>query len=66
MSLGDKIAELRRQRGWSQENLAERLGVTRQSVSKWESGACDPSTTNLIALANLYGLTAEELLQEMQ
>ena len=66
MSLGDKIAELRRQRGWSQENLAERLGVTRQSVSKWESGASDPSTTNLIALAKLYGLTAEELLQEMQ
>lgn len=42
MSLGDKIAELRRQRGWSQENLAERLGVTRQSVSKWESGTSVP------------------------
>ena len=42
MSLGGKITELRRQKGWSQENLAEKLGVTRQSVSKWESGASVP------------------------
>ena len=50
----------------TQEFVAEAIGVSRQAVSKWESGASDPSTTNLIALANLYGLTAEELLQEMQ
>lgn len=50
----------------TQEFVAEAIGVSRQAVSKWESGAADPSTTNLMALAKLYGLTAEELLQEMQ
>ena len=38
MVLGDKIIKLRRQNGWSQEELAEQLGISRQSVSKWESG----------------------------
>lgn len=38
MILGDKIVKLRKQNGWSQEELAERLGISRQSVSKWESG----------------------------
>lgn len=44
--------------------MAETLGVSRQAVSKWESGASDPSTTNLMALAKLFGTTAEELLKE--
>ena len=48
----------------TQEFLAETLGVSRQAVSKWESGASDPSTTNLIALAKLFGVEAEELLKE--
>lgn len=38
MILGDKITKLRKQNGWSQEELAEKLGISRQSVSKWESG----------------------------
>ena len=46
--------------------LAEALGVSRQAVSKWESGASDPSTANLIALAKLFGITPEELLKESQ
>ena len=46
--------------------LAEALGVSRQAVSKWESGASDPSTANLIALAKLFGTTPEELLKESQ
>ena len=48
----------------SQEALAERLGVSRQAVSKWESGASDPSTSNLLALAKLFGSDAKELLDE--
>ena len=43
--------------------MAEALGVSRQAVSKWESGRSDPSTTNLIALAKLFGIEPEELLR---
>ena len=50
----------------TQEFVAEALGVSRQAVSKWESGAADPSTANLIALAKLFGTTPEELLKESQ
>lgn len=46
--------------------MAETLGVSRQAVSKWENGTSAPSTTNLIALAGLYGISAEELLSEIQ
>lgn len=48
----------------TQEFVAETLGVSRQAVSKWESGASDPSTTNLMALAKLFGVSAEDLLKE--
>lgn len=65
-SLGEVLKKHRTECKMTQEFVAEAIGVSRQAVSKWESGASDPSTTNLIALANLYGLTAEELLQEMQ
>ena len=47
----------------TQEFVAETLGVSRQAVSKWENGSSDPSTSNLIALAKLYGISAEELLR---
>ena len=50
----------------TQKFVAESLGVSRQAVSKWESGASDPSTTNLMALAKLFGVSAEELLKEAQ
>ena len=66
MELYEKLYELRRASGMSQEELAEKLGVSRQAVSKWESGASDPSTTNLMALAKLFGMTPEELLREME
>lgn len=49
----------------TQEFVAEALGVSRQSVSKWERGESDPSTTNLIAVAKLYGISAEELLRQV-
>lgn len=48
----------------TQEFVAETLGVSRQAVSKWESGVSDPSTTNLMALAKIFGVEAEELLRE--
>ena len=64
MTLGEKLQLLRRSRGLSQEQLAAELDVSRQAVSKWESGASDPSTSNLLALARLYGVSAEELLRE--
>lgn len=65
-SLGEVLKKHRTECKMTQEFVAEAIGVSRQAVSKWESGAADPSTTNLMALAKLYGLTAEELLQEMQ
>ncbi|MBQ2954187.1 MAG: helix-turn-helix transcriptional regulator [Clostridia bacterium] len=56
------LAELRRAHGLSQEDLAEQLGVSRQAVSKWERAESSPDTDNLIALAQLYGVTLDELL----
>ena len=47
----------------TQEFVAETLGVSRQSVSKWENGSSDPNTSNLIALAKLYRVSPEELLK---
>ena len=58
-----RLARLRKEAGFSQEELAEKLGVSRQAVSKWETGKADPSTTNLIELAKLYGTSPEELLK---
>ena len=49
MTMGEKILNMRKARGWSQEELAERIGVTRQAVSRWESGAAKPDADKLIA-----------------
>lgn len=65
-SLGEVLKKHRTECKMTQEFVAEAIGVSRQAVSKWESGASDPSTTNLIALAKLFGITAEELLHEVQ
>ena len=66
MILAVKIIDLRKKDVWSQEELAEKLGVSRQAVSKWENGPSAPSTSNLCALAKLYGIPVEELLHETQ
>ena len=50
----------------TQELVAQKLGVSRQAVSKWESGASEPSTTNLVRLAELFGTDAAELLREVE
>ena len=65
-SLGEVLKRRRTECRMTQEFVAEALGVSRQAVSKWESGASDPSTANLIALAKLLGTTPEELLKESQ
>lgn len=65
-SLGEAIKVHRTQRGMTQEFVAERLGVSRQAVSKWESGVSDPSTTNLLALAKLFEISPEELLRGVE
>ena len=65
-SLGEVLKRRRTECKMTQEFVAEALGVSRQAVSKWESGASDPSTANLIALAKLSGTTPEELLKESQ
>ena len=64
-SLGEAIQEHRTRCKMTQEFVAETLGVSRQAVSKWENGTSDPSTSNLVALAKLYGISAEDLLREV-
>ena len=61
LELGNRLAAMRKEKGYSQEELAEKLGVSRQAVSKWERGEASPDTDNLIALASLYGVTLDEL-----
>ena len=63
VSLSEKLRENRVRCKMTQEFVAEAVGVSRQAVSKWENGASDPSTANLIALAKLYGISPEELLE---
>ena len=58
-----QLHEFRKSAGLTQEQLAEKAGVSFQAVSKWETGKDDPSTTNLIELAKLYGTSPEELLK---
>ena len=65
-SLGEKLKTYRTSCKMTQEFVAEQIGVSRQAVSKWENGTSDPSTSNLFALANLFGISVEELLQDIE
>ena len=62
-TLGEQLRAERTRCKMTQEFVAETLGVSRQAVSKWENGTADPSTANLLALAKLYGVSAEDLLR---
>lgn len=62
-SLAERLREHRTRCKMTQEFVAEAVGVSRQAVSKWENGLSDPSTANLIALAKLYGIPVEQLLE---
>ena len=62
MSMGEKIRNLRKARGWSQEELAEQIAVTRQAISRWESDSAKPDADNIVALCTLFGVSADYLL----
>lgn len=64
-TLGEALREHRTRCQMTQEFVAESVGVSRQAVSKWERGDSDPSTSNLLALAKLFGVSAEELLRNV-
>lgn len=61
MELYENLARLRKEAGLSQQDLAERLNVSRQTISKWELGTALPSTENLIGLSRLYGVSLDFL-----
>ena len=63
MILSDRLKREREKRGWSQTELAEKLHVSRQSVSKWETGKNYPSIEVIIDLSDLFGITIDELLR---
>lgn len=64
MKLSEKIRELRKMNGISQEILAERLDVSRQAISRWESGAAQPDAANILGLSKIFGVTADYLLND--
>lgn len=65
-SLGEVLKDHRMRCSMTQEFVAESLGVSRQAVSKWENGTADPSTSNLLKLAKLYGISPEDLIRAVQ
>ena len=64
MILGEKIAQLRRKNGWSQEELADKMEVSRQAVSKWESNQTTPDLERILRLSSLFGVTIDYLLKD--
>lgn len=65
-SLGEVLHAHRERCKMTQELVAEKIGVSRQAVSKWEQGKAEPSTTNLVKLARLYGVDPTDLLREVE
>ena len=65
-SLGEVLKDHRMRCSMTQEFVAEALGVSRQAVSKWENGTADPSASNLLKLARLYGISPEDLIRAVQ
>jgi len=64
MKLNEKLYEYRKNKNWSQEELAERLEVSRQTVSKWESGRAIPELNKLIRISEIYNVTVDELVKD--
>lgn len=62
LEIANRLQKLRKEKGYSQEQLAEALGISRQAISKWERAESSPDTDNLICLAKLYGVSLDELL----
>ena len=61
MKFHENLIALRRREGWSQEELGNRIGVTRQTVSKWELGLTTPELEKLVQLADVFGMTTDQL-----
>ena len=66
LEYAERLFEYRKKANLSQEELAEKIGVSRQAVSKWERGEASPDTDNLIALSEVYGVTLDELIKGKQ
>ena len=64
MILADKIIENRKKNGWSQEELADKLGVSRQSVSKWEGAQAVPDMKKIVMMSELFGVSTDYLLRD--
>lgn len=64
MKLSDKIIQLRKSNGWSQEDLAEKINVSRQAISRWENGTALPDSNNILQLSKLFNVTADYLLND--
>ena len=64
MILADKIINERKKNGWSQEELAEKLNVSRQAVSKWEGAQSIPDLQRIVAMAELFGVSTDYLLKD--
>ena len=64
MTFSDKLIALRKKAGWSQEELAEQLGVTRQSVSKWEGAQSVPDMDKVVQMSRLFGVTTDFLIKD--
>lgn len=66
IEIANRLVELRKKNGFSQEELADKLGLSRQAVSKWERAEASPDTDNLICLAKIYGVSLDDLLNTDQ
>ena len=66
IEIANRLQKLRKENGYSQEELADKLGISRQAVSKWERAESSPDTDNLIVLARLYNISLDELLNDSE
>lgn len=64
MKLADKLIMLRKEKGWSQEEFAEKLDVSRQAISRWENGTALPDAQNILQISKLFNLSADYLLND--
>ena len=64
MKLPDKIIKLRKENGWSQEELAEKLDISRQAISRWENGTALPDAQNILQISKLFHVTTDYLLND--
>ena len=66
MKLSDKLIALRKENGWSQEDFAEKVDVSRQAISRWENGTALPDAQNLLRISKLFNVSADYLLNDDQ